>query len=91
MNTKDRVRSFIVSNFYIPDASLIADDASLLERGIIDSTGILEIISFVEDAFGIDIDERDIVPANLDSVSGIVSFIARKSDKVTARPEALAS
>lgn len=66
------------TNFYVPEAATLADEASLLAQGIIDSTGVLELVGFIEDSFGICVDDAEMVPQNLDSVESISSFIGRK-------------
>ena len=79
------IRSYIVKNFLfgVDDDNLKAED-SLLEKGVIDSTGVLEIISFVESTFGIAVEDDEMVPANLDSIDGIVRFVQRKRAAVPA-------
>lgn len=57
-----------------------ADDESLIEGGVVDSTGVLELIEFLEEAFGISVEETETVPQNLGSISGIESYVARKLD-----------
>ena len=76
---KATVRGFIVDNFLFgtEDESL-TDDASFLETGIIDSTGILELISFVEKTFEITIADDEMLPENLDSLDRISAFVLRK-------------
>jgi acyl carrier protein len=76
MDIKQQVRAFITSNFYVADPSSLADDASLLDQGIIDSTGVLEIIMFLEDTFGFKVADSEMVPENLDSIDNIASFVA---------------
>jgi acyl carrier protein len=76
MDIKQQVRAFITSNFYVADPSALADDASLLDQGIIDSTGVLEIIMFLEDTFGFKVADSEMVPENLDSIDNIASFVA---------------
>jgi acyl carrier protein len=78
MDTKQQVRAFITSNFYVADPATLADDASLLDQGIIDSTGVLEIIMFLEDTFGFKVSDSEMVPENLDSIENIASFVARR-------------
>lgn len=78
MEINQRVREFISSNFYVQDATALADDASLLEHGIIDSTGVLEVITFIEDTFGVTVDDKEMLPENLDSIERISSFVRRK-------------
>lgn len=76
---RSRVRSFIVDNYLFGDESGVpGDDDSLIESGVIDSTGVLELIEFLEDAFGITVDESETVPQNLGSISGIVRFVQAK-------------
>jgi acyl carrier protein len=78
MDIKQQVRAFITSNFYVADPATLADDASLLDQGIIDSTGVLEIIMFLEDTFGFKVEDSEMLPENLDSIENIASFVARK-------------
>ncbi|HQK20703.1 MAG TPA: acyl carrier protein, partial [Polyangiaceae bacterium] len=68
MDTADRVRQFIKDNFYAASASDLTDDASLLDLGIVDSTGILEVVAFLEDEFQITVDDAEMLPENLDSI-----------------------
>lgn len=78
MEIKDQVRQFVITNFYVPDPAGLADDASLLDSGIIDSTGVLEVISFIEDTFGFTVEEADMVPENLDSIARITAYVTRR-------------
>lgn len=75
---KQQVRAFITTNFYVPDSMALADDTSLIEHGVIDSTGVLEVITFIEDTFGITIEDKEMLPDNLDSIDRISGFILRK-------------
>lgn len=72
------VRGFICEQFYIADESQLRDDRSLLDSGTVDSTGILEVIGFLERTFEIRVEDDEMVPANLDSVDGIVRFVEAK-------------
>lgn len=74
---RDRIRAFVTTNFYVPDPSF-ADDASLLDAGIVDSTGVLEVISFLEAEFGLVVADEEMLPDNLDSVARIAAFVERK-------------
>lgn len=78
MEIKEQVRAFITSNFYVADPSSLEDNASLLDRGIIDSTGVLEVIYFIEETFGIKVEDSEMLPDNLDSIEKITNFIVRK-------------
>jgi acyl carrier protein len=76
---KNEIRAFIIENFLFGDESQpLGDDLSLIENDMIDSTGILELVSFLEERFGISPADAEIVPANLDSVARIAAFVARK-------------
>ena len=73
------VRDFVHENFLFRlDREMLADDESLIEANIIDSTGVLELISFLETNFGVSIVDSDIVPADLDSIGAIAAFVSRK-------------
>lgn len=75
---RDRVRGYILENLmFSDDASQLPDDASLLDRGIIDSTGVLEVVMFLEDGFGVKVRDSDLLPENFDSVARISDFVAR--------------
>ena len=68
MKIKEQVRSFLTSNFYVADPKSLEDGVSLLERGIIDSTGVLEVILFIEETFGLKVEDNEMLPDNLDSI-----------------------
>lgn len=75
---RDAIRSFITTNFYVPDPQAIKDDTSFLTAGIVDSTGVMEVVSFVEATFSITVADSELLPENLDSIGGLVRFVARK-------------
>jgi acyl carrier protein len=76
-----QVRQYIVENFlFSEDVSLLDPDDSFLERGIVDSTGMLEVILFLEETFGIVVADDEMVPGNLDSAGRIASFLKRKME-----------
>lgn len=78
MDIKDQIREFILKNFYVADPGLLADDASLLDLAIIDSTGVLEVITFLEEQYGISVDDTEIIPENLETIERIGRFVAQK-------------
>jgi acyl carrier protein len=78
MELNKKVRDFVTSNFYVADPGSLEDRTSLLDRGIIDSTGVLEVIGFVESTFGITVEDAEMLPENLDSIQRISDFVARK-------------
>ncbi len=77
MDYSKEFRDFIVSNFLFGDETPLQDDTSFLKSGIIDSTGMLELIMFLEHKFGISVKPEDMVPENLDSINCLVDFIMR--------------
>jgi len=80
MGTLEKVRAFVTTNFYVADPTSLEDGASLLDCGIIDSTGVLEVIFFIEETFDIKIEDSEMLPDNLDSIEKITNFIARKQN-----------
>ena len=79
MSAAEQVRQYILENFlFSTDTSLLGLDESFLERGLIDSTGMLEVILFLEESFGIKVADNEMVPENLDSVNRIAAFLERK-------------
>lgn len=73
-----RLRAFIATNFYLPPGQPLDEDSSFLDQGIIDSTGVLELVAFVEEEFGIAVGDHELVPANFDSIAALAEFVARK-------------
>ena len=79
MNIKLKVKEFIINNFLIGAESDKLDDTdSFLEKGIIDSTGILELVEFMQEAFEIKIEDEELMPENLDSLNNIEKFVNSK-------------
>lgn len=73
------LRQFIVDNFLMGDAAALPGDSdSFLETGVIDSTGMLEMVMFLEQNFDLKVADRELVPENLDSFSNLVQFVGRK-------------
>jgi acyl carrier protein len=81
---KQQIIDFITTNFLFDDAEKSLDEKdSLLETGVIDSTGVLELIAFIEETYEIKVEDEEIVPENLDTILDITYFIERKlSDSV---------
>lgn len=79
MSVEQKIRDYILDNYlFTDDQSALANEDSFLDKGIIDSTGIMEVIFFLEEEFGIQVQDEEMVPENLDSVKNIVSYIERK-------------
>ena len=75
---KEKLLAFITTNFYVADPSTLGEATSLLDTGIVDSTGIIELVAFLETELAITVEDEEMVPQNLDNVAAIVDFIARK-------------
>ncbi len=83
MDIKEKIRGYVLENYlFTNDQDALGDNDSFLEKGIIDSTGILEIIYFLEDEFGVTMTDDEMTPENLDSVTRIVAFVESKSADV---------
>jgi acyl carrier protein len=76
---KTSIIEFVNKNFLMGTGRVnFSENDSFLEKGIIDSTGVLEMVSFIQQKFGVKINDEDIIPENLDSVDNIANFIKRK-------------
>jgi acyl carrier protein len=74
------LRRFIGENFmFQEDLQSLGDDASFLENGIIDSTGVLELVCFLENTFGIEVADEEMLPENLDSIRAVTAYVSRKT------------
>jgi acyl carrier protein len=80
------IKDFVISNFlYGQDGPTLTSDQSFLENGIIDSTGVLELVAFLEQRFGISVADRELLPENLDSLQNVSAYVARKLSEVGVR------
>jgi len=80
LDTRNDIKTFILENFMLGrNREELEDSVSLLDMGIIDSTGILELVEFVEKSYGVKIEDNELVPENLDSIDNLVTFIGRKT------------
>jgi acyl carrier protein len=80
VDIKAQIRRYVAQNFLFSDNGFeLSDDASFLEEGIVDSTGVLELVLFVEDTYNIEVDDDEIVPDNFDSVGSLAAFIERET------------
>jgi acyl carrier protein len=82
---KKSIRDYILENFlFDSDDGTLSDDVSFLDQGIIDSTGIIELINWLEITFSISIGDKEMLPENLDSINKILVFINKKTERVVA-------
>ena len=86
-STREAIRRFITTNFYVAEPERLGDDDSLLDSGLVDSTGVLEVIAFIEVELGIHVEDSEISPENLDSIARIHAFMTRAGGRPTG-PEA---
>ena len=81
---KNNIKQFVIDNFLFgSDEILFTDDDSFLENGIIDSTGVLELIEYIEENYNLKCEDEELTPENLDSLNNITSYIMRKMGKKT--------
>lgn len=79
MSVEQQIRTYILQNFlFTDDPSALNNADSLLGKGIVDSTGALELVQFLEQQFGFKVGDADITPENLDSVNNILAYLDRK-------------
>jgi acyl carrier protein len=79
------LREFVITNFLFgQDDGRLGPDTSFVESGVIDSTGMLELIGFLEQKFGLTVEDDELVPANLDSLQRLSSFVTRKLEARSA-------
>ena len=82
MSVEEKLRTYILENFlFTDDPSTLNSNDSFLAKGIVDSTGMLEIIHFLQDEFHIHVEDAEMIPENLDSVMNLVAFVARKKQR----------
>jgi acyl carrier protein len=86
MNQGELVRKFVVDNFLFGDGGDLSEETSLLGSGVIDSTGILELINYLEQAFNITVEDNDIIPENLDSLRNISCYLEHKLNGTPSTP-----
>ena len=78
---KEKIKVFIRNNFLLGDANkIINDEDSFLEKGIIDSTGVLELVGFIEETFSFRVEDEELIPDNLDSVNKLIVYIQSKTE-----------
>ena len=75
---KAQIRDFIIENFLFGNANGLKDDTSFLEEGIIDSTGVLELVTFLEENFEIQVEDEELIPENLDSIDNVTGYLEGK-------------
>ncbi len=79
MTVQERMREYILESFYVSDPSELSDDLSLIDSGLVDSTGMLDIILFIEGEYGLRVEDWETTPDNLETIGRIAAFVARKT------------
>jgi acyl carrier protein len=81
MDVKDQIKKYIAENFlFSSNGFTLDDDESFLEAGVVDSLGVVELVSFVEENFHVQVPDDDIVPDNFDSVDNLAAYISRRTN-----------
>ena len=78
MDVTSTIRKFIIESFLFEESEELDENTSFLETGIIDSTGILELVTFLEESFGIIVEDEELTPENLDSIANLVRYLEIK-------------
>ncbi len=86
---KQQILEFITTNFLFDDSIKLGHEDSLLETGVIDSTGVLELVAFIEETYAIKVEDEDIIPENLDSIQNITLYITQKLSQTTSAESSL--
>ena len=79
MDARARIRAFIGDTFFVEQ---FADSDSFLQEGVIDSTGMLELVAFIEEQFSVKLDDTELTPQNLDSLDNLCRFLETKQKKI---------
>jgi len=82
VSAKARVRAFITEFFYVSDPATLTDDLSLIDSGLVDSTGMMDVIVFLESEYGFHVEDDEMIPENLESIDLIAAFVARKTGPI---------
>ncbi len=80
MQLKSEIKNFIVENFLYGQNNGLGDDISFLGKGLIDSTGVLELVAFIEERYGVSVADEELIPDNFDSVNKLSNYINKKVD-----------
>jgi acyl carrier protein len=75
---QNEIHSFVITNFLFGQSVELQANESLLDNGVIDSTGVLELVAFLEEQFGIKVEDDEVIPDNLDSTANIAAYVEKK-------------
>lgn len=88
MVIQEQLKQFVIENFLFGEQRDLNNEDSFFEQGIIDSTGVLELIAFLEERFHIKVGDADLVPENLDSIRAVTEFVQRQQTVMNGGPSA---
>jgi acyl carrier protein len=84
VNYSETVKQFIIENFLFGDGNQLVSDTPLFEKGIIDSTGVLELVAFIEENFNVSVSDEELVQDNFSSLNAIDKFLKSKNNRVNS-------
>jgi acyl carrier protein len=79
MSTQEKIRAYIIENFLFGEDRGLKDDSSFLDGGVLDSTGIMQLVAHLEETYSVVVDDEELMPENLDSINKVTAFIERKA------------
>jgi len=79
VNIQENIRAFIVDNFLFGEDLGLKDDSSFLDGGFLDSTGIMQLVAYLEETYSVKVEDEELVPDNLDSINKVTTFLERKA------------
>jgi len=88
MDAEGQIRAYIADNFLLGDDDDLTSTQSLLESGVVDSTGVMELVMFLEQTFSVQVNDEELVPENLDTITNIAAFVETKLMARTPGPAA---
>ena len=80
MEIINTIRNFIIENFLFEEDENLKEETSFLENGILDSTGVLELIAFLEETYDIEVEDKELIPQNLDSITNVTQYVRKKQE-----------
>jgi len=84
MSEESKIRQFLLESYLISEDENVGDADSFIENGVLDSTGVLELVAFLEEQFGVQVLDEELTPENLDSISLVAEFVRKKAAQSAA-------
>ncbi|GFO56896.1 acyl carrier protein [Geomonas sp. Red276] len=86
MSLKEEIRRYVVENFLFGEDAGLKDDSSFIREGIVDSTGIMQLVSFIQEQYRISVEDEELTPENLDSIRRVTTFVEDKLRSSSGAP-----